>query len=105
MRNTSVFSNFSQRDYRYSTNTKFTVRRTNTYTHTYIRTDTGRVQHVNVGLAQARPNYLVLQANTKLWWRTWNEARALCVSHSGEVRAMDAPAKYKVSCLVTLCTP
>ena len=29
----SVFSNFSQRDYHYSTNTKFTVRRTNTYTH------------------------------------------------------------------------
>ena len=38
LRNTSVFSNFSQRDYRYSTNTKFTVRRTNTYTHTYIHT-------------------------------------------------------------------
>ena len=47
---------FSQRDYRYSTNTKFTVRRTNTYIHTYIHTDTARVQHVNVGLAQARPN-------------------------------------------------
>ena len=29
---------FSQRDYRYSTNTKFTVRRTNTYIHTYIQT-------------------------------------------------------------------
>ena len=61
MRNTSVFSNFSLRDYRYSTNTKFTVRRTNTYTHTYIHTyihtDTVRVQHINVGLAQARPNY------------------------------------------------
>ena len=60
VRNTSLFSNFSQRDYRYSTNTKFTVRRTNTYTHTYIhtyiQTDTARVQHVNVGLAQARPN-------------------------------------------------
>ena len=56
LRNTSVFSNFSQRDYSYSTNTKFTVRRTDTYTHTYIHTDTARVQHVNVGLAQARPN-------------------------------------------------
>ena len=54
LRNISLFSNFSQRDSRYSTNTKFTVRRTNTYTHTYI--DTPRVQHVNVGLAQARPN-------------------------------------------------
>ena len=31
----SVFSNVSQRDYRYSTNTKLTVRRTNTYIHTY----------------------------------------------------------------------
>ena len=59
MRNTSVFSNFSQRDYRYSTNTKFTVRRTNTYTHTYIHTDTACVQHVNVGLAQARPNKII----------------------------------------------
>ena len=38
VRNISVFSNFSQRDYRYSMNTKFTVRRTNTYTHTYIQT-------------------------------------------------------------------
>ena len=57
VRNTSVFSKFSQRDYRYSTNTKFTVRRTNTYTHTYIHTDTARVQQVNVGLTQARPNY------------------------------------------------
>ena len=56
MRNASVFSNFSQHDYRYSTNTKFTVRCTNTYIHTYIHTDTARVQHVNVGLAQARPN-------------------------------------------------
>ena len=54
----SVFSNFSQRDYRYSTNTKLTVRRTNTYIHTYIHTDTACVQHVNVGLAQARPNYI-----------------------------------------------
>ena len=35
--------------------TTFTVRRTNTYTHTYIHTDTACVQHVNVGLAQARP--------------------------------------------------
>ena len=65
MRNTSVFSNFSQRNYRYSTNTKFTVRRTNTYTHTYIhtdrQTDTARVQHVNVGLAQASPNQCLMQ--------------------------------------------
>ena len=29
---------FSQRDCRYSTDTKFTVRRTNTYIHTYIHT-------------------------------------------------------------------
>ena len=28
-----------------------------TYIHTYIHTDTACVQHVNVGLAQARPNY------------------------------------------------
>ena len=27
------------------------------YIHTYIHTDTTRVQHVNVGLAQAHPNY------------------------------------------------
>ena len=38
VRNTSAFSNISQRDYRYSTNTKLTVRRTNTNVHTYIHT-------------------------------------------------------------------
>ena len=36
---------------------RFTVQRTNTYVHTYIHTDTACIQHVNVGLAQARPNY------------------------------------------------
>ena len=40
---------------------KLTVRRTNTYVHTYIHTyiqaNTACVQHVNVGLAQARSNY------------------------------------------------
>ena len=55
VRTTSVSSNFSQRDCRYSTNTKFTVRRTNTYAYTYIQTDTACVQHIDVGLAQARP--------------------------------------------------
>ena len=30
------------------------------YIHTYIQTDTVCVQHVNVGLAQACPNYLKL---------------------------------------------
>ena len=50
----SAFSNFSQHDNRYSTNTKFTVRRKNTYMH--MHTYTACVQHVNVGLAQARPN-------------------------------------------------
>ena len=44
----------SQCDYRYSTNTSvFTVR---IHTYMYIHTDTTCVQHVNVGLAQARPN-------------------------------------------------
>ena len=37
VRNTSVFTNVSQCDYHYSTNTNvFAVRRTNTYIHTYI---------------------------------------------------------------------
>ena len=34
---------FSQHDYRYSTNTKFTVQRTNAYTHTYIHTEVWEV--------------------------------------------------------------
>ena len=38
MRNTSVFSNFYNATIVFSTNTKFTVRRTNTYIHTYIHT-------------------------------------------------------------------
>ena len=48
------FSNFSQRDYWYSTNT--TYLQYDIRIHAYILTDTACVQHVNVGLAQARPN-------------------------------------------------
>ena len=65
---TSAFSNLSQCDYCYSTNTNvFMVWCMNTYVHlhtyihtyihTYRQTDTVCVQHVNVGLTQARPNY------------------------------------------------
>ena len=43
------------------------VQRTNaykhTYIHTYMHTDTACVQHVNVGLAQVRPNYCGLMGN------------------------------------------
>lgn len=66
MRNTGVFSNFSQRDYCYLTNTNvFTVQHMNTYIHTYVHTDTTCVQHVNVGLVQARPNYVSHTLPTK----------------------------------------
>ena len=66
MRNTGVFSNFSQRDYCNLTNTNvFTVQHMNTYIHTYVHTDTTCVQHVNVGLVQARPNYVSHTLPTK----------------------------------------
>ena len=37
------------------------------YIQTYMHIDTACVQHVNVGLAQARPNYVL---NQELEWRS-----------------------------------
>ena len=53
----SMFSNFSQATIvtQRIRNLRYDVR-----IHTYIHTDTACVQHVNVGLAQARPNKSVL---------------------------------------------
>ena len=51
VRITSVFSKFSQRDYRIRMYLRYDVQ-----IYTYIHTDTACVLHVNVGLAQAHPN-------------------------------------------------
>ena len=51
----SLFSNFHNQ---LSLFNKYETKCTNTYVHTYIRTDTTCVQHINVGLAQACPNKL-----------------------------------------------
>ena len=72
---------FSQRDYRYSTNTKFTVRRTNTYTHTYIHIYIqtplafntlmwGSLRFAPISLAPRPPSLAVLQA-TGSWAGVW----------------------------------
>ena len=48
--------------------------------HTYIHTDIARVQHVNVGLAQARPNHLIYtykRYKSSLFARTWPALRPL----------------------------
>ena len=57
VRNTSIFSNFSQRDYPSIVIQRIRNLRYDVRIHIHIHTDTARVQHVNVGLAQARPNY------------------------------------------------
>ena len=65
VRNTSVFSNFHNATIviQQTQNLRYDVR-IHTYIHTYIHTDTARVQHVTVGLAQARPNN-VLSSHTE----------------------------------------
>ena len=65
VRNISVFSNFHNATIviQRIQNLRYDVRihiHIHTYIHTYIHTDTARVQHVNVGLAQARPNNLIV---------------------------------------------
>ena len=104
MRNSSVFSKFSQRDYRYSTNTKFTVRRTNTYIHTYIHTyiqtplafntlmwgsRSGSPQLKRTGQVEVADSSLVHQGrfsevDTTTGWamrRSWLSGESICVRH------------------------
>ena len=63
MRNTSGFSNFHNANIviQRIQNLRYDVR-----IHTYIHTDTACVQHVNVGLAQARPKYSLGECSA-LW--------------------------------------